>query len=480
MYKKVLVLGGTGAIGSKLIEILAENNYEVFVTSRKYNVNKLKNVYFIQGNSLDTNFVKSLMSVKYYAIIDFMKYYDMDIFTKNMEVLLSGTKQYIYLSSATVYASMEGRITEETKRLMDVMDEKMISSPYVKNKCLQEDFLNKSGTHNWTIVRPYISYSEKRLQLGNFEKEDWLYRALKGRTIVLSKEVASHVTTMTHGQDVALAISKLIGNENVLGETIQVMNPQYMKWEDILSIYLKVLEETTARKVNVLLYDRKDILRASFDRTCDRMFECKKLKKIYAIDYVKNEVGLTDCLTKFITGNGEFLNIDWTKQAMMDRLTSEVTLLEEIVEKKDQRLYALVRWDGYVINEELLCENSEIVKWNKRLYEFAEEDWQKIERVLGGEKRIGIYAATLGAKRIISAYERMGNSDNISLYDSSEKTWNQYIGKVKIQAPSYLSKERPDCLLIANEKHYNAIYESCRFLEMDGVQIFSVNNIFGN
>lgn len=48
---------------------------------------------------------------------------------------------------------------------------------YAITKAHQENLLINSKNKNWTIIRPYITYSEQRLQLGTFEKEDWLYRA---------------------------------------------------------------------------------------------------------------------------------------------------------------------------------------------------------------------------------------------------------------------------------------------------------------
>ena len=54
-------------------------------------------------------------------------------------------------------------------------------------KALQENLLRASGYKNWTIVRPYITFSDIRLQLGVYEKEQWLYRALQGRAIVSRK-----------------------------------------------------------------------------------------------------------------------------------------------------------------------------------------------------------------------------------------------------------------------------------------------------
>lgn len=69
---------------------------------------------------------------------------------------------------------------------MDVCNDKeyLDSNEYAIAKAKEEDILFRSPNKNWTIVRPSLTYAENRLQLGVYEKENWLYRALHGRAIV--------------------------------------------------------------------------------------------------------------------------------------------------------------------------------------------------------------------------------------------------------------------------------------------------------
>ena len=55
-------------------------------------------------------------------------------------------------------------------------EEYLKTDEYALSKARQEDILHRSGKNNWTVIRPYITYSEIRLQLGVLEKELWLYR----------------------------------------------------------------------------------------------------------------------------------------------------------------------------------------------------------------------------------------------------------------------------------------------------------------
>ena len=53
---KILILGGTGAMGTSLVSILAKRNNDLFITSRKKRISQENNIKYIQGNAHDKNF----------------------------------------------------------------------------------------------------------------------------------------------------------------------------------------------------------------------------------------------------------------------------------------------------------------------------------------------------------------------------------------------------------------------------------------
>ena len=132
-------------------------------------------------------------------------------------------------------------ITEDTPKLLDVCkDEEYLSTDeYALTKARQENILRKSGSTNWTIIRPYITYSEIRLQLGVNEKETWLYRALHGHTIVFSQDIAKNYTTLTYGYDVARGMASIIGKPETYGEAFHITQSKPMKWSEILNLYYR-------------------------------------------------------------------------------------------------------------------------------------------------------------------------------------------------------------------------------------------------
>ena len=75
---KILVLGGTGAMGKFLVRDLAEMGHDVFVTTRsasyKNENNSKRKITYIQGNAHNEEFIKRLMAERWDAVVDFMAY----------------------------------------------------------------------------------------------------------------------------------------------------------------------------------------------------------------------------------------------------------------------------------------------------------------------------------------------------------------------------------------------------------------------
>ena len=324
--KKVLLLGGTGAMGAHLTRILAEQGENVFVTSRRSRKTEFDNVHYFQGDAKDENFVRALLEKKFDVIVDFMVY-STPIFNERHKLFLDNCEQYVFLSSSRVYANNCGNaITEDSPRLLDVSsdEEYLKTDEYALTKARQENILRGSGKNNWTIIRPYITYSEIRLQLGVLEKEDWLQRALQGKTIVFSKDIAEHKTTLTYGFDVARGIAAIIGEEKALGEAFHITGNESMKWSEILEIYLNTIEKLTGTRPNVLLTEKSQNLRHGkyqviYDRYFDRVFDNSKIDKfIDTKSFLSSRVGIVKSLEEFLK-NPEFLGVNLRAEALKDR-----------------------------------------------------------------------------------------------------------------------------------------------------------------
>lgn len=351
--KKILVLGGTGAMGVSLVEILSRRGeYELDVTSRKERFSKSDRVRFIQGNARDNDFIFPLLKKHYDIIVDFMNY-DLDEFENRCNKMLYSTSQYVWFSSCRVYAYSETPLTEESPRLLEISKDKdfLATNRYALRKARQEDILKRSGYNNYTIIRPYITYSDQRLQLGVYEKEHWLYRILKGRDLVINENILSKTTTLTYGYDVSMAISKLLDNPKAFGKIVQIASSETMTWEEILRLYLGIINEKTGLKPKIYLSRTMKAIdelweggyNTIYDRVWNRSFDSHLVKQLIGaderIDYKDMRSGLSECLGSFLEKEDAFLPINWQNEAYQDILTDQRASDDEFKTNEERALY---------------------------------------------------------------------------------------------------------------------------------------------
>lgn len=306
--KKVLLLGGTGALGAHLRDILADAGCQVFVTSRKNHLDK-GNIVYLTGNAMDPAFFNRLMASRWDVIVDFM-IYGPDMFRQRLDVLLKMSGQYVFLSSSRVYAdSGMTPITEDSPRILDTVkdDAYLKTNEYALAKGRAEDILKSHERNNWTIIRPYVTFSEERLQLGTLEKENWLKRALAGKPIVFSEDIAERTTTLTYGHDVARGMAAIIGETSALGQTYHITSSTQVKWRDVLDMYVRVIEDVTGKPCPVVMTHESCQLRTGgryqvlFDRHYNRVFDNSKIGGFIDVSTFREPMAaLEECLRIFL------------------------------------------------------------------------------------------------------------------------------------------------------------------------------------
>lgn len=306
----ILILGGTGAMGEHLVKILSENtDNQIYVTSRSKHSSETSNIFYIEGNARENDFLLQILSKKEWdCIVDFMKY-NTEMFNNRVNHLLNNTKQYVFLSSSRVYANSQTPITEKSPRLLDVCtdNEYLATDEYALTKARQENILFEQKEKNWTIIRPYITYSSQRLQLGVLEKEDWLFTALYCGILAFSEDIAKHQTTLTFGYDVARAMAALVMNEKAYARIFHITNPNSICWKEVFDIYSKVLkkhnvnfQEIIKEKTYRLENDRK--YQVIYDRYFDRTFDNSSISEFVDVtEFTSPEIGLEQCLEEFLT-----------------------------------------------------------------------------------------------------------------------------------------------------------------------------------
>ena len=336
----ILILGGTGSIGQALTELLKNTAWNVYVTTRTKREN-VQNITFLQGNAHDEKFLAECVTKRHWnVIVDFMAYSTQE-FSKKVELFLESTDQYFFLSSSRVYAASNEPLTEDSPRLLDVSTDEtyLATDEYALAKARQENILLTTNKKNWTIIRPYKTYNNNRLQLGMYEKEEWLYRLMMGKTLVFPNELKKRKTTLTYAADVAVAISELIENESAYGETFHITTTESLSWEDAFKKYTSILSETTGKQFHIryvddieMFYNIWNPYQIKYDCNIDRCFDNSKIK------YTVFAEGINKCLKKFIE-SPEWRNINWKLNFWMDNITGEKTKIWDADGLKEKARY---------------------------------------------------------------------------------------------------------------------------------------------
>lgn len=288
--KKVLLIAGGGTLGRYTAKELLSKDCQVDIICLEDYTSDNPNLRYYKANA-DLKYLTEFLKDKYYdGIVNFIHYTSVDDYKPVHKLLCSKTDQLIFLSSYRVYADLQHPITETAPMLADVVkdDEEFLKTEnYALPKARCEKFLREeSGTKNWTVVRPVISFSDKRLDLVTVSGREIIDAAKSGKTILLP-EVAKNLTA---GLDWAGNSGKLIANllfkKECFGEAYTVSSGQNLTWGEVADIYtrltgVKFRWSETEEYVNtghggyILIYDRL------YDRAVDntKILKATGLKK---------------------------------------------------------------------------------------------------------------------------------------------------------------------------------------------------------
>ncbi len=269
---KILLLGGTGALGNYLVDALAGTDHDIFVTSRSDHADYL-NIHFIRGNARDNGrFLDSVLAEHFDCIVDFMVWNSRQ-FRATYRKLLENTGHYVYLSSYRVYADNGlSPLTEDSPLLLDVStdEEYLGTDEYALAKAREERLLAESGRSNYTIVRPAITFSKTRFQLGTLEASVIIPRTAQHRPVLLPEEILSRRAAVSWAGDAGRMFAAILGNPRAMRETFNVATSESHDWRTIASYYREFIG---TRVVTVPLTTYMHIVRNRYQVKYDRMFD---------------------------------------------------------------------------------------------------------------------------------------------------------------------------------------------------------------
>lgn len=321
---RILVLGGTGAMGSHVCRSLAARGDEVVCTTRREHACEL-NIEYVVGDAHNPAILDSVLKRHWDAIVDFMVWTTAEFFERYLG-LLAATDQYVYVSSYRVYADSP-LIREDSPRLLDVVDdpEYLETDEYALSKARCEDLLLNSNSVNWTVVRPAVTYDGAvgRLQLGVYEAADWLWRARNGIPVPMPEAMLARQATMSYGGDVAEMISRLIGSPRALGEAFTVSGSDHMTWGEVAEAFRSVLPSLKVIPCGLEEFERArgGVYQIRYDRLLDRIVDNTKVLAVTGMDargLTGMRDGLPEALRRCLVGGVP--SPGWGLQGRLDRL----------------------------------------------------------------------------------------------------------------------------------------------------------------
>lgn len=332
--KRVLLLGGTGAMGKHLAPLLAQQGHQVDVVYTFYGECAVDapNLHYIKADAKDSAVLGGLLSKNYDAVYDFLIHPSNEI-DYYLPKILENTGQFIYFSTYRIYANEEHPIRETSPRLWDKSPDPFLklSDDYCIYKAKGEDLLHATKRLNYTIVRPSITYSLMRYQLVTLEAHDTVGRARLGKKALLPIQAKNVQGTMTWAGDSARMLAGLLFNEKALGQTYSITTAEHRSWGEIADYYKDLVG------LQVEWVDKEYYLRAisndpywlgprrqlDYDRLYDRIMDNTKILEATGLkqqdfmtlyDGLKYEIGRIPA------------DVKWTPNENMDKVIAELGL----------------------------------------------------------------------------------------------------------------------------------------------------------
>lgn len=313
MYKnkKVLLIGGGGTLGTYTAEELLRLGALVDIICPEEKRSVSENLHFYRAYATEEVLKELLGRKRYDGIINYLHYPDADAYKPIHKLLTDNTAQLIFLSSYRVYADLEHPITENAPLLLDVTDDRAFleKETYAVSKAKAEQFIqNESGTKNWTIVRPVISFSEKRFDLVTWSGREIIDMAKKGEPILLPKAAENLTAGLDWAGNSGRLIANLLFKKRTLGEAYTISSAQNLSWGEVAAVYAGLLnakiEWVTLEEYiqhNVKLKNDPWILK--YDRLFDRRIDNRKVLEATGLrkgDFRSIEEGIKTELSKLV------------------------------------------------------------------------------------------------------------------------------------------------------------------------------------
>ena len=250
MTTRILIVGGTGLIGSAISRQLVDGGNDVTACSRDRSGGSLPpSVHRLVVDRRDLPAFEPLMagSGTWDAVIDLACYLPQEA-ESAARAFVGRTGQYILASTVDVYRKPASRYPyREDEPLGGIVD-------YARNKVACEGIVlaaHRESRLLVTIVRPGATYGDGSLPVHSLGRSTtYLDRLQRGRPIV-SHGDGSSLWVFCQAEDVARAFVGAIGNDGALGRAYHAAGEEWLTWDQHHALLAEVIGAPPPRLVHI-------------------------------------------------------------------------------------------------------------------------------------------------------------------------------------------------------------------------------------
>lgn len=290
---KVLVIGGTGFISSKLVEVLVQRNHSVSILNRGKSKNIFENdkrIKIFYGDRNDKGILRGITSAKKYdAVYDMIAYEPADSINA-FEAFKGIIGRFIHCSTVSVYMisnEVQCPITEDkyNGEIMPYFARNPFGMDYGIKKRECENYLWNVHDEKLfpvtTIRPPYVCGP------GDPAKRDffWIERIMDGGPLLVP--CSGHFATQTvFVDDLARAFADLLEYPGTIGNSFNVASEEIFSLND----YLIKLSALLKKEIGIVHMDQNvfDKLPISFSNSGDVFTFNTRRTAVFSIDKIKS------------------------------------------------------------------------------------------------------------------------------------------------------------------------------------------------
>ena len=241
---RILIMGGTRFIGVYLTQLLVEQGHEVVLFNRGNRpAPSLERVGQIIGDRTDATQLKAKLSQENFDVIFDNNGRELTDTQPLAEIFQERVQHFVYMSSAGVYLKSD--------QLPHVEGDPVDPKSRHKGKHETEAYLTQLGLP-FTSIRPTYIYGPRNYN----ELEGWFFdRIVRDRPIPIPGN-GLHITQFGHVKDLALAMTKVLGNKQAIGQIYNISGDRFVTF-DGLARASAVAAGKSPDAVKIVHYDPK-------------------------------------------------------------------------------------------------------------------------------------------------------------------------------------------------------------------------------